>query len=104
MTLTEFELQELETDQVLSGPLADPRIIALLSTVRDLQSKLATAEGLVAFQQEQIGGWQRKAGELKDALIWVLPMAKGYAHANRVGRNAEIIANAEAVINTETTG
>ncbi len=38
---------------------------ALLSMVQDLQSKLATAEGLVALQQEQIGGMQRNVGELE---------------------------------------
>ncbi len=32
---------------------------------KDLQSKLATAEGLIALQLEQIAEWQRKVGELQ---------------------------------------
>ncbi len=40
----------------------------LRSQVQDLQSKLATAEGLVALQQEQIGGMQRKVGERDEEL------------------------------------
>ncbi len=42
-----------------------PVCAVLAQAVQDLQSKLATAEGLVALQQEQIADWQRKVGELE---------------------------------------
>jgi len=38
------------------------------------------------------------APDLLEALTIILPMAKGYAYANRVGRNAEKIADAETAI------
>lgn len=38
------------------------------------------------------------APELYEALALILPMARGYAAANRVGKNAEFIAEAEAAL------
>jgi hypothetical protein len=35
---------------------------------------------------------------LRDAIRYILPMAKGYAHKNPVGINAELIADAEALL------
>jgi len=36
--------------------------------------------------------------ELHDALVLILPMAKGYAHANQVGGNMKKIQRAESII------
>ena len=38
---------------------------------------------------------------LQDHLRWILPLAKGYAAAHQVGRNAVIVANAEAALAPE---
>ncbi len=46
----------------------------------------------------QCNALQAERNALKDALALVLPMAKGYAHLNRVGRNAEFIERANAVL------
>ncbi len=37
-----------------------------------------------------------------EALRWILPMAKGYAHEHPVGRNAELVAHAEQVASTDS--
>jgi hypothetical protein len=37
-------------------------------------------------------------GELCDALAWVLPMAKGYAAANRVGNNQKLCEHADDIL------
>ncbi|KKN68470.1 hypothetical protein LCGC14_0451060 [marine sediment metagenome] len=38
------------------------------------------------------------AAELLDALVFILPMAKGYAHAHPVGGNQDKIRHAEQII------
>lgn len=38
------------------------------------------------------------AGAMRDALTWVLPMAKGYAAANPVGSNQSLVMHAENVL------
>lgn len=40
---------------------------------------------------------EQGAEEMREALGWVLPMARRYAAEHPIGRNAEIVAHAEAV-------
>jgi hypothetical protein len=61
------------------------------ATILSLLSALQAAEARAVAAEE-------RAGVLADHLTWVLPMAKGYAYANRVGRNAEKIADAESAL------
>ncbi len=43
-----------------------------------------------------------RVAELQDALALILPLAKGYAAAHRVGNNAAHVAHAEALIACHT--
>ena len=43
-------------------------------------------------------GQDRAVGELREALTWILPMAKGYAHEHPVGRNASLVQHAEELL------
>jgi hypothetical protein len=57
----------------------------------------AVSEALAIIRNERDDALAREAC-LADHLTFILPMAKGYAAANRVGRNAEMIADAEAAL------
>ena len=55
-------------------------------------------DGYVAEAALRIESLTAQLEAVKDALITVLPMAKGYAAQNNVGRNKEMIAEAEKAI------
>lgn len=43
----------------------------------------------------------RERDDLREALVLILPLAKGYAHAHKVGSNAKYVALAERVANAD---
>ena len=59
------------------------------------------AFGLIATERHLRELAEAEIERLRDHLTWVLPLAKGYAAAHPVGRNAEIVANAEAALAPE---
>jgi len=63
-----------------------------------LQDEVLGVTGNLSIERSKV----EKLEKVKDALEYTLPMAKGYAHENRVGRNAEkIIQAAQALADTE---
>ncbi len=118
------------TLQVLGEPLSEAQRLGMAGSVavwmekayqqalqdaqvQDLQSKLTTAEGLVALQQEQIGGMQRKVGELEAVVQKVVKWNADYPSHRIYGETSirriaaemdAINAEAMAALNTETTG
>ncbi len=122
--LTKDERQTWNNALFLYGPEAEAKVLREVISewndrpqVQDLQSKLATAEGLVALQQEQIGGMQRKVGEL-GAIYKTASDAMGYlgmkGTITTVHPAIDALMNAlydhdggvpnDAALNTETTG
>lgn len=77
--------------------------------VRELEREVAQCQEACKAMQEGkplgpvvgaqvIVNQQIEISRLRAALALILPMAKGYAHANRVGRNDEYIQQAEHVL------
>ena len=55
----------------------------------------------VAALEDEVLRLREDVTRLAEALRWVLPMAKGYAHEHPVGRNAEMVKHANAVLNCD---
>lgn len=58
----------------------------------------SSVQPLYASPTEQASDVSGLAEALSDALMWILPMAKGYAHEHPVGRNAETVQAAEEAL------
>jgi hypothetical protein len=69
--------------------------------IAELKREINITNGRLQFQTELAEEFSGRIAELEDHLRAILPMAKGYAAHNPVGRNQEMISNAESALQQE---
>lgn len=111
-TAEAIELLEMVTARAayFSRKSADDLYGCLLETTQDylidnarfnIGERIASAERQARHDREAWGKAEARARVLLEVLVLILPLAKGYASANRVGSNDDYVAKAEAVIARE---
>ena len=88
----------------LCGTHMDSEVDALKAERDELQRKLDFSENCKVLAVQQRDELRAVIAAHKDALLLVIPMAKGYAHTNSVGNNWRFVEQAEALALTPASG